>query len=124
MISLCPLIIIQLLIHWIADFYFQTDKMAINKSTSMKWLTYHVLTYTGIFIILNNYIILSNISILFWILFNGASHWIIDFFTSKITSYFWKKEDRHNFFVTIGFDQFLHVSILIITIPLFVKINY
>jgi hypothetical protein len=34
-------------IHWFADFFCQTDKMAINKSKSIYWLTIHVFVYFG-----------------------------------------------------------------------------
>lgn len=101
------LIIIWL--HWLADFVLQTDKMATNKSTSMKWLLSHVSVYSVCLLIVG------------WkfAIVNGLAHLIIDFFTSKATSYLWKKGDRHNFFVVIGMDQALHLSILYLTRNLF-----
>jgi hypothetical protein len=95
-----------LFFHFIADFCLQTDKMAINKSTSISWLTVHIATY-------------SSFMMLFcgqkYALVNGLLHWAIDFGTSKWTSYLWKKGDRHNFFVVIGLDQLLHATCLILT---------
>lgn len=98
-----------LITHFIADFVLQSDKMAINKSTSISWLTVHIATYS-----------ISMMLIFGWkyALVNGLLHWAIDFGTSKWTSYLWKKGDRHNFFVVIGLDQLLHATCLILTIPL------
>jgi hypothetical protein len=77
--------------------------MAQGKSKSVKWLSIHILVYM--------------MPLLFFgikfALLNAAAHWVIDFFTSRATSYLWKKQDVHNFFVVIGFDQLLHALILI-----------
>ena len=35
-------------LHWLADFVFQTDEMAKNKSTSWKWLFAHIAMYTSV----------------------------------------------------------------------------
>ena len=95
--------------HLFSDFFLQTDKMAINKSTSNKWLTYHVLVYV----------------MPFWICCgpayaaaNFVLHFITDFISSRCTSYLWKKNERHWFFTVIGIDQALHMTALILTIPL------
>jgi hypothetical protein len=92
--------------HWMSDFFFQTDKMALNKSSKFEWLGLHCLVYSSPFWLID------------WRfgLITLISHLVIDGITSRATSYFWKKEDRHNFFVTIGFDQLLHNIVIIITI--------
>jgi hypothetical protein len=97
------MIYLVLTVHWIADFIFQTRSMANNKSTSMKWLSAHILAYTCFLLPFG----------LKFALVNGLAHFIIDFFTSRFTSYFWKEKDVHKFFITIGLDQLLHTSILI-----------
>ena len=99
-------------VHWFSDFVLQTDKMSTNKSTSLKWLTSHVTVYTiPLFLFGWEFAVI-----------NGISHFIIDFCTSRWTSYLYKKGDRHNFFVVIGIDQALHTSILIYTAFRFLKL--
>jgi hypothetical protein len=95
-------------VHTIADFVFQSDKMAINKSSSWKWLSIHVGMYGLLLLPLG------------WkfTLVNCLLHFITDAVSSRVTTYFWKKEQRHKFFVTIGIDQAIHMSCLFLTIPL------
>lgn len=97
-----------LITHWIADFILQSDQMAKGKSTSNHWLTIHVVTYSGIIGIFG----------IKYALVNGASHWLIDWCTSRFNSYMWRQGKVHEFFIGVGFDQLLHVAILIATIPL------
>ena len=101
-------LIFIILLHWLADFVLQTDQMAQNKSKSLYWLTLHVFAYSLIFFGFG------------WkfVLITFVCHWITDFVTSKITSYYWKIENRHMFFVVIGFDQFLHITQLLLTYEL------
>lgn len=93
-------------VHWLADFLLQSDEMAVNKSKSIFWLTVHVGIYTCCLVIFQNF---------YFMFINGILHWITDFFTSKLSSYYYKKNDRHNFFVAVGFDQAIHLTTLIIT---------
>ena len=97
------MIFLLLFIHWIADFVFQTDEMAKRKSSSKKWLTLHVLVYSAFFIMFGP----------IYALVNGLLHWCIDFFTSKASSYLYKQNRIHDFFVVVGFDQMLHAFCLI-----------
>ncbi len=99
------IIILICFIHFVADFILQSNKMIQEKSHSIKWLTLHCATY-----------------MLPWLFFgplyaviNGALHELIDFNTSKMTHYLWDKKEIHWFFVVIGFDQFLHISSLLLT---------
>jgi len=92
--------------HFIADFMCQTDEMALNKSSSNKWLTFHVATYSLPFLLFG------------WqfAFVTFITHWITDFLTSRGTAYLWQKGERHWFYVLIGFDQAIHMTTLILTL--------
>lgn len=47
---------------------------------------------------------------------NGIAHFGIDAVTSRITSYYWQEQRAHAFFVVVGFDQFLHLALLVWTV--------
>lgn len=129
------LLILIFFIHFVADFMLQTDKMAKGKSSSNRWLTYHILAYSTVLLIVFGP---------WYALANGLCHWSTDYITSRLSSRQWAKAASyqkvladpeahplakevaamnnvhhvHWFFVVIGFDQFLHAAMLIITIPL------
>ena len=98
-------IVLLIWIHFFADFICQTDYMAINKSKKNLILLVHVLVYCIPFLIFG----------LKFALINAVLHFITDWFTSRITSYLWKKEQRHWFFVVIGLDQAIHMTCLFLT---------
>lgn len=110
-----------LIIHWIGDFILQTDWEAKNKSINNKALTDHVCTYTFFWFFVGFWYIIIKIAndnfftgtraiiaLLVFTFVTFASHWITDYFTSRLNTKLWKKGDVHNFFVSIGFDQILH----------------
>nr|BDD47550.1 hypothetical protein 2 [Legionellales bacterium] len=99
-------ILILIWLHFIADFILQTDKMALNKSTSNKWLGIHSLIYSVPFLLFFGPV---------YGLVNGILHFIVDYVTSRLTSRYWQQEERHKFFVTIGADQATHITILILS---------
>ena len=94
-----------IIVHWIADFWLQTDKMAMNKSSSNKWLLTHVAVYTIPFLYFG------------WLFafINGATHFVVDYFTSRINKRLWDDKKVHYFFVGVGFDQAIHMLILMYT---------
>lgn len=98
-------------LHFVADFICQTDDMATNKSTSNVWLSKHVIVYTIVLSLLLFSLGWSWLSFIF-LLLNGVGHWVIDWMASRLTSYFWKKQKRHWFFVIIGLDQAIHMTTL------------
>jgi hypothetical protein len=114
-------------IHTLGDFFLQTRSMATKKSTSLLWLTLHVLVYTMTFMvfgmIFGNHLVVGEENVmpvvLEFCLLNGVIHWGTDFLTSKGTTYFYGKENNYLFFGTIGIDQFIHISTLLLTYSYF-----
>lgn len=98
-------IILLVWLHYLGDFILQTDKMALNKSSSYKWLSIHVLVYT------------IPLFILGWkfALVNGAAHFATDFVTSTFSSKAYAAGKRGLFFKIIGADQAAHVTVLFLT---------
>ena len=103
--------LILLTVHFLADFVFQSSKMATGKSKSLKWLSIHISVY-GLVSILSAVFISVKLDSYYygfsWWVANVAMHFIVDYFTSKITSRLWEQKNTRLFFVMIGFDQLLH----------------
>lgn len=115
MISFSTLVFI-LLIHFLADFGLQTHEQATNKSTSLVWLSYHVGVYSLMWL-LASFAYFGDIQLaLEFSLITFFFHWITDFATSRIGKPFWEKQDLHNGFVVVGFDQVLHYLQLVATL--------
>jgi hypothetical protein len=109
------LIAFILISHYVADFLFQTNDMAQNKSKSIYWLSVHICVYTAVlFVLLNPYL-----GVMYFVI-NGTLHFIIDFITSKITAQLWKNGNVGMFFNVIGLDQLLHTLCLIYTAQYFI----
>lgn len=108
------IVIYILFVHYVADFIFQTNWMALNKSKSNLALLSHVATYSVLlFVGLSLYFgLTSNVFLL--VLINGFAHFTTDYITSRMNAYFWTHEKRSYFWWTIGGDQFLHQSTLIL----------
>lgn len=121
MISLY-VIITLLFSHWLFDFVMQTDWQAKNKSTNNIALLEHTATYAAMWVfpglVLSVLAGVPPIAVLAFIDATFVCHTITDYFTSRLNSYLWKKGDVHNFFVSVGFDQFLHYIQLLITYKL------
>jgi len=92
--------------HFIGDFLLQTDKMALNKSKSNKWLGIHVLCYSTPFL---------------WFgwkfaVINGLAHFLTDWVTSRLSSKAWAAQKRGLFFKIIGLDQAIHLTCLTLSL--------
>jgi len=134
-----------LIIHWFADFVLQTEKEAVNKSNSFKYLISHTLSYSIVWLVIGNfYVLISAFNgiiispfplnvLIFWGV-TLISHTITYYFTSRLNkklvpksvhlefvsspqegTFYPKGSKWHNFFVGIGFDQLLHYFQLFIT---------
>lgn len=102
-----------LAIHYIGDFIAQDDATARGKSKNIGILSYHICIYTFILFVCFSPISLHKAAI--FAVVNGLLHFIIDFFTSKLTSKFFGKGDYHNGFLVVGADQILHIFCLVMT---------
>ena len=106
-----------LFVHWFADFVCQTDWQATNKSKDNSALLQHTATYT--FMWLPLILILgyqgTDIKLLLFFPITFICHTITDYFTSRVNSKLWERKQVHSFFVSVGFDQFLHYAQLFIT---------
>ena len=112
------IIILILFIHWIADFVFQTDKMATGKSKNWNDLLQHTGLYSFIwllFTIFSSAFLHLDARILLFAPITFVCHTATDYYTSRVNSQLWENKEVHNFFVSIGFDQFLHYTQLILT---------
>ena len=114
-------------IHWLADFHLQNEQMSMNKSKSNFWLTMHVLTYTFVTLLFWHFVLLqptSNYEFMDYFMFFNfifSTHWVTDYITSRMTSKRYAEGRYHDFFVVIGFDQFLHFAQLFSAYYIFVK---
>ena len=120
-------VIFILFAHYIADFVLQTKHMKADKSEKIGILTGHVALYTLVFF--NMFLIygltLNGLSLTVlttqqWFQLaigvstvNGILHYIIDYFTSQLNKWLWNTKRTNLFFISIGFDQFLHTGLLV-----------
>lgn len=113
------IILLIIITHWVADFVFQTDWMAKNKSKSIVPLSTHVFIYTLFYIPFSFYAFIHNSSSIFngvyFLIGTYILHWLIDFCTSKVTSklsaqgkYGSNSVPNFGMFSIIGLDQLLH----------------
>jgi membrane-bound metal-dependent hydrolase YbcI (DUF457 family) len=117
LIAVCAI----LLAHWIGDFIFQSDYHAVNKSKSNRVLFAHVMMYSVPLYFVGLLLLPINYALIF-VAINVVAHFITDYFTSRITSKLWQKNDRHNFFVVIGLDQMLHAVVLFASFAFFASL--
>lgn len=97
--------------HWLFDFFLQTDEQSKGKSHSFYFLGQHVGVYMlGLFVMASfTPAINSSPRIFFaWAVFNTMAHFFTDYITSRASSLLWKDGNVHDFFVTVGIDQYIH----------------
>lgn len=118
----CYILIIVFISHFFGDFVFQSDKISKAKSNYTQVLTIHAIIVgtsilIGLFLFvfvpmfLFGYPNMLNIFLicLLYSILNGVLHYLIDYYTSKRITKMWLEGKVHDAFVTIGFDQFLHI---------------
>lgn len=101
--------------HWYTDFVLQTDKQAKGKSSNWNDLLNHTASYSLIWIIPCLFLFNTVMSGVLFIATTFIFHTVTDYFTSRLNKKLWEKGDVHNFFISIGFDQFLHYLQLFLT---------
>ncbi len=122
-------IIAILAIHWYADFVLQTDEQAQGKSKSWAFLLDHTSTYSILWFLVSiaYFITYENdlsIALSKAFIFTGITfviHTITDYYTSRLNSKLWAAGKVHEFFVSVGFDQLLHFTQLLLTYQLLVN---
>ncbi|MDP3556755.1 MAG: DUF3307 domain-containing protein [Bacteroidota bacterium] len=112
------IVLVIFVVHFLADFVFQSSQMATGKSKSIKWLSIHVGVYATVSLI--SFFVLANffdsyVIAFYWWATNVVLHFVVDFVTSKITSKYWEQNNMRLFFVMIGFDQLIHNICLMTT---------
>lgn len=114
------LIVYVLFLHFLADFVFQTNWMAAGKYKSWRILSVHVCEYLIVL-----WIGLAPFKWKYAYCFlNSGIHFFVDAISSRLTHRFYEQmrnPDKREvaqkcFWITIGFDQFIHVAILISTL--------
>jgi len=98
--------------HWVTDFVFQSDAMALQKSENNWVLGKHCLVYS--LPIAFPFLIFGLLKALVVFVVFFLTHFSIDYVTARLNKKFWLNNKRHEFFVMIGFDQFLHIGIILL----------
>lgn len=116
-------VVVVLLGHWFFDFVLQPNWMGQRKSKEWWVLTQHSVRIllgglvAGIVIkVATDGLDFNSRGLVAWAGINAVAHFAIDAVTSRMTTRFFLADRRHAFFVTIGFDQFLHLALAIWTL--------
>ena len=121
--------LIIVFIHWFADFVCQTNKQAMGKSKAWEPLLSHTAMYSVVWFIVTMVLgcclgeSIVPLRMMWFAPITFLAHTATDYYTSRVNSVLATKEDKHDFFVSIGFDQFLHYAQLFITYDMLMKMN-
>jgi len=119
-----------IIVHWIADFVFQTEWMALNKSKENSALGWHAFVYSAIFFIAGviygeMYMGEDRRPIVYFALVTFVLHFLTDYITSRITSrqfrdkIYYQIPPKLGAFAVIGLDQVIHYVSLILAFKYF-----
>lgn len=105
--------------HWVADFVGQPEWMKRDKSSSIGALTGHVGIYSAFWLFPSClWACMYGTQMLWFAPITFVCHWITDYFTSRLNKRLWDNDKVNAFFISIGFDQFLHYTQLFLTFML------
>ena len=127
--------VLLMMTHFVGDFVFQSDWMALNKSKSFGALTVHVNAYVAAFLFPMYLSGMPVNRLVSFVVVTWVTHFLTDALTSRATSALWffrldpldgcdppfqtewryVPGKRHWFFVMIGFDQLIHAVTLMYT---------
>lgn len=96
-------IYILMALHFVGDFLLQPRYIAKTKSKSVKSLTMHCILYGLPFFVYAD---------VCFVLYVIATHWIVDYVSSKFTTKFYLAKKEYLFYAVIGLDQLIHHAIL------------
>lgn len=135
------MLVYLMVLHFIADFLLQSREMGKKKSSELSWLLKHLSIQAGVFfcgLMLLSSSSLQWFQVMQWIelvVLNTLIHGVIDWNiwkAYKASAYFrikknpqhelitqdkinpWKYWEDHWFYSTIGFDQLLHASTIVL----------
>lgn len=100
--------------HYVADFLLQSREMGEGKSSSLYWLSLHVMTYSTVFGVLG-FMFFTPIQALSFFCITFVAHFCTDFVSSKLSAYCHRTNRMGAFWNVIGADQLLHFVQLILT---------
>lgn len=103
------IIYILLIAHFLADFTFQTTKLAQKKLYNFKYLVIHAAIYAGIFLIVVFPLIKFKKAIIPYIIIT-SSHFFIDWIRNVIDK---KSSNKSFLFASFIVDQILHILVLV-----------
>ena len=108
-------IIILLVMHTLADFFLQGNKLSALKALKIPYLLEQVGIYTVFFILLSPLLLgLTFLQGLVFSFINGVAHFAVDFVIGKFKMKYVNVDmDKYN--STVGLDHTLHIVILIAT---------
>ncbi len=104
------ILFILMIAHFLADFTFQTTKLAQRKLKHFKYLIYHALIYAVMILVVIFPLVKFQKAILPYIIVIG-SHFIIDWIRKLVDK---KIRRKSNLFFSFIIDQHLHVFILVV----------
>ena len=96
-------IILIIWLHYYGDYFFQPRKIANNKYKNIKYLLIHTCIYCLCLLALGwKFAVVS-----------ACLHFLVDFITSKAAHAAWEKGNDREFFLILGIDQSIHITMLV-----------